>query len=516
MTNDQSNPRPESSILKNVLHFLNPKNYLVLLLIVFSALVWPDFLIFAQDEQNLEKICEEICETEEKPENLSKEEYEVLLKKCEIYYQQESQKIEKDLNKTTKEKKTLQDKIYWLKNTIKNLDYQIYQSNLVIKDIGFQMEDTKTSIEKTSLKIENSREQIANILRTIYEKDQKSLIEILLFEKELSGFFNDLTALETLNSKSRQLLDETKKLKTVLENQEQSLDEEKQELEEVIIIKSLQKKENADIKKQKEYLLTKTKGEEALYQKHLKEVQARAQEIMKRSLRLIGVAEAPSFGEAIEIVKNVGGLVGVRPAFLLAIISQESAIGRNVGQCYVTDKKTGTGIYKSGEPIKRIMHNTRDLPIFLEITGDDFSKMPVSCWIPDCIKPWTNYHCKASVDLQGNVACAWKGYVPFGFGGAMGPAQFIPSTWNIIKDRVQKIVNKIPNPWNITDSFTASALYLYDLGAGAKTTQKEITAASSYYGGSYSYAKQVMIRAKCIQNFIDESTMSSDCEDLIF
>ena len=489
---------------------------LVLLFVLLLAFSLPNFFVFGEEE-DLGKICGEICQTEQKPEKISDEEYKSLLGKCEAYYQEKSEEIKKDITKTAQEKKTLQNEIYILKNKINKIDNEIYQSNLMIKDLGLQISDTKISINKTSSKIEDCEEQLVNILRIIYEEDQKSIVEILFSKDKLSDFFSNLAALETLSAKNKELLVYIKNLKSYLGEQKESLGSEKQDLESAVVVQSLQKQKNAEIKKQQEELLTKTKGEEALYQKHLEEVQARAREIMKRSLRLIGVAEAPSFGEAIEIAERVGSLVGVRPAFLLAIISQESAIGRNVGQCYVTDEKTGTGIYKSGKPIKRIMNNTRDLPIFLEITGDNFSKTPVSCWIPDCIKPWTNYHCKASVDSQGNATCAWKGYVLYGFGGAMGPAQFIPSTWNGIKDRVQKIVGKVPNPWNITDAFTASGLFLRDLGAGAQTRLKEMSAASRYYGSSYSsYAEQVMRRATCIQDFIDEGTMSSACENLIF
>ena len=92
-------------------------------------------------------------------------------------------------------------------------EYQIYQSNLIIKDLGVQVKDTEASIGKTTLKIEDSRELLSNILRTIYEEDQKSLLEILLSEETLSGFFENLMALETLNLKNQELLEDIKNLK---------------------------------------------------------------------------------------------------------------------------------------------------------------------------------------------------------------------------------------------------------------------------------------------------------------
>ena len=82
-----------------------------ILMIVFLLV---GFNILAQE--NLEEICE-WGKIENKPSNLSEQEYEDLLKKCQEYYQDISEEIEKDVNKTKGEKDTLQNKIYILRNT---------------------------------------------------------------------------------------------------------------------------------------------------------------------------------------------------------------------------------------------------------------------------------------------------------------------------------------------------------------------------------------------------------------
>ena len=97
----------------------------------------------------------------------------------------------------------------------------------------------------------------------------------------------------------------------------------------------------------------------------------------------------------------------------------------------------------------------------------------------------------------------------------MGPAQFIPSTWRLIEDKVKESTGKsVVDPWNLLDSFTASAIYLKQLGGG--TTSGEYSAASRYYGGSNSYASSVRTRAWCIQEYIDKGEMTATCEGLIF
>jgi len=425
-------------------------------LILFSILFTPLFKIFSQEEP--------LCQT--------REECEALLKK----YEEEIKKYEERIEKTEKEKKTLQNQISLLKQKIEKLKLEIEQSNIMIRDVSLQIKDTQQSIEKTSQKIEDQKRKLGEILRTIYEMDKKSFIEILLSEKTLAGFFDNLMYLEVLNSKTQDLLNVVKNLKSSLEDQKMVLEREKENLEKILKMQILQKQESENLKKEKEYL---SKLTEAQYQKLLtekKEIEKEAAKIRARIFELIGVPQAPTFGEAYELAKYVEKITGVRPAFLLAVLTQESNIGKNVGQCFLKDPKTGQGIRVSnGEKVDRVMNPIRDVPHFLAITkelGRDPFNTLVSCPIPSL----------------------------GGWGGAMGPAQFIPSTWIKYKERVKQITGSA-DPWNIKDAFVAAALYLADYGAAKRTYDAEWKAAMIYFSGTtdsrYSfYGNSVMAIAK--------------------
>ena len=67
------------------------------LFILFLALVLPWPIVLA--EENLEEICQ-MDNIELKEQELSKEEYQKYLEKCEAYYMEKSKEIEKDINKT--------------------------------------------------------------------------------------------------------------------------------------------------------------------------------------------------------------------------------------------------------------------------------------------------------------------------------------------------------------------------------------------------------------------------------
>jgi hypothetical protein len=142
---------------------------------------------------------------------------------------------------------------------------------------------------------------------------------------------------------------------------------------------------------------------------------------------------------------------------------------------------TGSGASsKSGKVFPNVMKPSRDIKPFFEIAtsvGRDPYKTLVSCPIASA------------------GSSSW--------GGAMGPAQFIPSTWQGIKNRVANALGiKTPDPWYAKDAFMASALFLKDLGGVGNSYTAQIKAACKYYGSggtSCSYGKQVMARVTKIQ-----------------
>jgi len=443
--------------------------------------------VFAED---LGVECAKISESTTGCPDSSAADCKAFLQKCADYYDQQSARLAKDITKTSAQKNTLQSAITKLKNKIQGLEADINQGKIMVKDLNIQISDTEVSINKTTKEIQDSQNQITNILRSVYEEDQKPAF-IILLEGNLSDFFSDLAYLESLNSQVSDLLDNTKTLGTYLQGQQTKMSDSVDQLQKTIALQTLQKKQNEQNKKQQDQYLQLTETQYQLQLKTKKLAEEKSAKIKSMLFQMVGVSKVPTFGEALEVAKTAAKLVGIRPAFLLAIISQESAIGKNVGQCYLTDSGTGAGKkISSGKAIIRVMKPTRDVPPFIKIVtalGKDPYATPVSCWIP-----------------------AYVGGVPTGWGGAMGPAQFIASTWNLFADRLKVLLGKTADPWAIKDSFTASGLYLADLGASSQTAAKESKAASKYYGGSSAYARSVMYKASCIQSFIDDGSFTYD------
>ncbi|MBX4190456.1 lytic murein transglycosylase, partial [Candidatus Parcubacteria bacterium] len=138
-----------------------------------------------------------------------------------------------------------------------------------------------------------------------------------------------------------------------------------------------------------------------------------------------------------------------------AELEVESGLGRNVGKCNRAEDPTA-------KSWRNIM-NPRDFQPFLNITaalGLNPDTTAVSC--PQYVNGRR-----------------------YGWGGAMGPAQFIPSTWVGYATEVARLVGRsVANPWNIEDAFTAAAVKLARGGATGKTRAAEIAASKAYYSGN--------------------------------
>ncbi|MDP1547086.1 MAG: lytic murein transglycosylase, partial [Anaerolineales bacterium] len=341
---------------------------------------------------------------------------------------------------------------------------------------GKQLSATETSIRTTGQKLSLLKGQTAEIIRAIYEQGEKSLIETLLKKDGLSALFDELESLQELSQGLNKKLDEVKAVKSDLENQHSNLETKQGEKKNLLGVQALQQQNLQTKTTEQNKILKETQGKEANYQAMLADSKKRAQEIRNRIYELLGVGKQITFGEAVGIAQWASSHTGVRPEFLLAVLSQESNLGKNVGQCNIADTGTGsTRSIRTGNVFLKGIHPTRDLPPFLVITrelGMNPLTTPISCPIP-------------SVG---------------GWGGAMGPAQFIPSTWVLYKNKVSAITGKPANPWDIRDAFLAAALLLKDNGAAGSRSDAEWRAAMLYFSGSTdprfrSYGDNVVAKA---------------------
>ncbi|MES2014228.1 MAG: lytic murein transglycosylase [Patescibacteria group bacterium] len=390
------------------------------------------------------------------------------------------------LDDTQLKKNSLQGDVTMLNAQIKKAEAEIKQRGITISNLTAEINARSAKIKSLDERVVRGQDSLAALLRTVREADNASLPEIILSSKSVSDFFADYDSLIVVERKLAQLFDDIRGAKTKAETERQTLaKQQNQELDAKYVVEA-KKKEVAKSESEKNALLAITKNQEATYQKVLAERQQQAAKI-RAALFPLRDTNGIAFGTALEYAATASQKTGVRPAFILAILSQESDLGKNVGSCFISNLQTGDGVGKnSGTAFKGVMKAPRDTDPFQKITsalGLPWSTTPVSCPVGG------------------------------GYGGAMGPSQFIPSTWILYQTRLAKALGvATPNPWDAKDAIMATALYMADLGADAGTYTSERNAACKYYSGrscdskkpaNSFYGDAVVAKAEAFQSNID-------------
>ncbi len=387
-----------------------------------------------------------------------------------------------------------------LKTDIANLTKKITQSKALIQThtqaisrLNQNISEKNRTINLLNEKMEREKDSLAQIMRKTRYMEQYSLLDFGLQSQSLSTFFSDADSFTTLNKALAQSFKDIRATEQDLENVKSELEDTKDNETQKKLAQEAAKKQVERSQKEKNTLLTITKNQETEYKKVLADRQKEAAQIRARLFDLRDVS-AISFGQAYDFALTASQSTGVRPALILAILMQESTLGVNVGACYLANNQTGEGVsIKTGAARLRTMNPTRDVPPFITLLsklGRDVHKTPVSCWIT-----------------------AYSGGQPSGWGGAMGPSQFIPSTWQIFQTKIQNITGAaVADPWSPYHAITATALYLKDLGAVAGNEASERNAACKYYSGrscssssaGAGYGNAVMSKLYNMQQDIDK------------
>ncbi|MDO8443480.1 MAG: hypothetical protein Q7S78_00610 [Candidatus Azambacteria bacterium] len=365
------------------------------------------------------------------------------------------------------EAQSLANQISIFELQIKQSQAEIDATNLTISGLSAAIKEKERSIALEEKEIARQNGILSQYLREAARNDSGSFLEFLLKNNKFSDFFSDLNYSSNIQSSIQDTLATIKNLKEKLIKEKTDLESDKAEQEQLKRIQSKQKTALENSKKQKQKLLDQTKGQEKTYQQLLVKARQDLDKIKNQPYEL-AMGFKMTFIEALSHALPASQLTGVRAAFLLAIAKIESDWGGNVGK----------GTWKTDMA-------PRDFNAFQIITsalGLNPDSTPVSK------KP------------------------SYGWGGAMGPAQFIPTTWLLYTDAVSNLTGRRPaSPWNIDDAFTASGLMLAESGANKQTYASEVKAAKIYIaGGRWStsltariYSNNVMAEASRIQKDID-------------
>ena len=365
------------------------------------------------------------------------------------------------------ERQTLERDLSLIEGEIKQVQLGIKARSVAIEQLSDQIGEKEVVLSILEERSVKQQDSLADLVRKSALLDDYSLVEVMLSKQSFSDFFSDIATYQNIKDSLNESLDILHSIKRDTSDQKDQL-EGKQETEaEMKRIQELERQQIQAKENSKAKILKVTKGQENEYKKLLESQQRTASELRNALFQLLGGGGGIPFPEAVRLAKYSSQVTGVPAATILAILEQETNIGSNLGSCLFTDQSSG----------KAVMHPTRDEPVFLALSkalGFDPYSRKVSCPI-----------------YQGGERVGW--------GGAMGPSQFIPSTWAIYgglvdngsgwtysqsNDAIRRINggSSPANPFNNQDAFIATALLMRDNGADG-TNAGDRLAALRYYSG---------------------------------
>jgi len=172
----------------------------------------------------------------------------------------------KILKEKRKERTSLENQIFILDTQISKAELEIKTTENEIEGIILEIQKTTLEIQKKEEEIINQKEVIGELIRKIYEYDEKTLLEVLLGSNTLSGFLSQKQYIATFQEEMRNTLEKVKVLKEQLEFKREELKGKKNELEKLKRDLKKRKEDFENEKKSKEVLLEQTKGQEQTYQ----------------------------------------------------------------------------------------------------------------------------------------------------------------------------------------------------------------------------------------------------------
>jgi len=359
-----------------------------------------------------------------------------------------------------KEARTLNREVSIYQSRIGKNELEIKETKLAIETAELEVGDIENKIVEGEEKVERDKRMLKNMIKTLYSYEQDSMLEVLMTRNNISDFFNEVNAAKSIENKIFKTIVSLKVEKEELGLRGVELEEQQEEQSQLVQIRYQQNESLDELKVQKKQILEETKGEEKKFQQILEENKQVLPALKAQLMDLQSLGTKIKFDDAFSAAEYIGSMTGVRPAYLLAILKKESSLGTNVGG----------GTYQ-------VDMSPRQWATFEAITaelGYDPNEMPVS-------KKPRSYS---------------------GWGGAMGPAQMMPTTWRVYQNEVSEITGNRPSdPWDLTDAIASMAVKVSKVpGVTEGDYNAEYEAAGLYFAGRnwrkfLFYPNQVMLYA---------------------
>ena len=333
--------------------------------------------------------------------------------------------IRDDIDKYNKKLEAAQQELATQQSQLYKNQSKITATKTLITGLIADISKKETELNELTNQATANKKMLSEYIRQIYYADQdESVVSLAISDSDLNDFSSNFDGIIGVKAKIIASLETIYNAKDQVEKVKADL---------------------ADLQKSNAAALAVQQSQQVAIASDVQETQVTIAQLQAkinklRSMLSSFLGESFTMDDVVAAVKYADSKTGVRKEFLFAVLDKETDLGRFTGGCTYDKSKMGS----------------TNLTYFKGICDDlgyDYKKMKVSCALS------------------------------YGIGGAMGVAQFMPSTWMGYADSIaSKTGNDPADPWSLKDGIMGMALYLKNKGGDSKSG--EYQAAAMYYCGS--------------------------------
>jgi peptidoglycan hydrolase CwlO-like protein len=332
------------------------------------------------------------------------------------------------------------DQLAYVSQQLQAAQLQYDQTLLSITILKQDIGDSETEILSLESEADQTRQLLRESLRALYQQEQSSLLDVVLGSTSLSALMSERRTYYEIQQRALQYVSDLQQRQKAVAEHIMQLDLQHRQMQQ---LKDLQAFQQADLSEQqdaKDNFLKLKQQQQAQYAREIAETKQARTEIEQQLFSLKGLGVDLALNDAYQAARFAGSLTRIRPALLLGIVKVETNVGATLGSGRFPDD----------------MHpSSRDA--FLELT----SQLKLDPFTTPISRRPSNYQ---------------------GWGGAMGPGQFMPSTWLGLAPRISQLINKpVPDPFSLADALVGVGIMMAD--RGASDPAKEAEAVGRYLAG---------------------------------
>lgn len=342
--------------------------------------------------------------------------------------------LQKKINREEKAKKLLQQNLGQIQGAVASTVNEINKTKSVITDAEKNISRKESEINNLNAKLELQKSMLKSLLQQTYYNQSQPILNVVLTSASFSEVFSNTDHLMSVEDKIREVSSDIADSKIELEQNKSQLAEIKEKHEDIL-------DEKVDKKQELVAVQADVQGDLKEKEATIGELNQKLAELKSDLSNLLG--KNLSTGDIVEAAGIASKATGVRKDFILGELVVETNLGTFTGGC----------------TYKNIRMKPADKAEFLKIAAE-LEKAYGG-----------NYKNK-------KLSCS-PGY---GYGGAMGVAQFMPTTWVGYKSYIASATgHNPPDPWSVIDGVMGMAKKLANGGATSKSGEK--LASKRYYCG---------------------------------